>query len=158
MTDDADRLAAALDRAERQAEAAGDKPWMIDHHECGFVFCGPPGTPCDEAARCAAGICHCAVINGDDIRIYDEGGHDASQAAHIVAWQPAQVMRLIARDRALLAAHASAERNVAEHVSRCGPDPCGHRDYLAATTALQILTTAVGAAAKFWMPDPEETR
>ncbi len=74
-----------------------------------------------------------------------------------MAWQPAQVKRLIARDRALLAAHASADRNVAEHVARCGADLCGHRDYQVAVTSLQILTTAVEVAAKFWT-NPEETR
>ncbi|GAA0720039.1 hypothetical protein Drose_06320 [Dactylosporangium roseum] len=61
--------------------------------------------------------------------------------------------RLIARDRALLTAYASAGRNLAEHVARCGPNLCGHRDYLTATTTLQILTTAVEAAARFWLPE-----
>lgn len=139
-TDLAGRLGEALDRAEQQTRSAmhlGDGKWRVDH---GY------GKPCPDE-------CGCCRVEGAEITIYDEGGHDEHQAAHIAAWDPKRVLALIARDRALLAAHASADRNVSDHVASCGPDLCGGRDYLAASTTLQVLTTAVEVASKFWLAE-----
>jgi hypothetical protein len=134
MTDLAARLTEALDRAE-QALAGCGTDWATDSGGDWLTFGNAPGA---------------VPVSG---YVYDESLDGAAIAAHMVAWQPAVVLRLITRDRALLAANASTDRNVADHVARCGPDLCGCRDYLATTTTLQMLTTAVQAAAKFWLPE-----
>lgn len=44
----------------------------------------------------------CERVEGDNITIYDEGGHDADQARHIARHDPATVLADIAGKRALL--------------------------------------------------------
>ncbi len=39
------------------------------------------------------------------MRIYDEGGHNTRDAAHIVAWQPSRVLAEIAAKRAIISFH-----------------------------------------------------
>lgn len=104
----------------------------------------------DEAERMASAA-HDEEVQWIGADAAEHGCEESGR--HIEAWTASRVLRLIARDRALLVAHASTDRNVAEHVVRCGPDLCACRDYLAATTALQILTSAVEAAARFWLPE-----
>ncbi len=157
MLDLAACFAEALDRAEQLARAAGRKPWSINHHECDSTCDGP----CEWATACVDGSCGHCVIEADDMRIYDEGGHDASQAAHIVAWQPQTVLRLVARDRATLADHRRVEPDDPTRLldelrggwcARCIPD-----DTPDATLLMPWPCPTVQSVAAFWLPNHEET-
>jgi hypothetical protein len=49
------------------------------------------------------------TVVGKGIHIYDEGGHDPEQAAHIAAWDPARVLAECAAKRQIIAAHPHDE-------------------------------------------------
>lgn len=105
MTDLAAFVSARLD--ERQELAGEPRTWKVTHHECGQW--GPCDEPCGEAAQCAEGRCWHKVIGGSDgMTIYDEGGHDEADAAHIAGHDPAWALRDVAAKRAILARHAKA--------------------------------------------------
>src|SRR5688500_18090508 len=41
-------------------------------------------------------------VEGDDLTIYDEGGHSEAHAAHIARWDPARVLAEVAAKRAII--------------------------------------------------------
>lgn len=135
MIDPAARLTEALDRAEQQARSAmhlGDGKWRVEH---GY------GKSCPDG-------CGCRRIEGVEITIYDEGGHDEHQAAHIAAWDPARILALITRDRALLADHAAAEAAFADPTTALAPTIQVARNNRRIT-----LRDEVERAAAFWIPE-----
>jgi hypothetical protein len=81
----------------------------------------------------------------DSIFIYNEGGHNEDQAAHIARWDPATVLRLVERDRELINEWWST-KNAAGRLSDYGEG------------RLEILTEQVNAAAAFWVGTPEVDR
>ena len=58
--------------------------------------------------------CRCCRVEGDNITIYDEGGHDRSQALHIARWDPARVLAECATKRRVIASYRAARRSAAE--------------------------------------------
>lgn len=84
-------LGARIDEDEAAARQAGVGGWTSGSHE----------------------ITEC-VVDGPDIRLYDEGGHDEHQARHIVRWEPRRVIAECEAKRALVDEHRR------EH------DPCDH--------------------------------
>ncbi|HEY1668517.1 MAG TPA: DUF6221 family protein [Trebonia sp.] len=79
---------ARLAEEEATARAAGGGTWRTG------CYCEGP---------CTGWGGGCCRVEGDDIKIYDEGGHDASQADHIARHDPARVLREIEAKRAILA-------------------------------------------------------
>jgi hypothetical protein len=77
-------LHATLDAAQARAEAAGGDEWTQQDH------------PSDSIA---------IYDSKREPVVYDEGWPSPEQAAHIVANNPAAVLRRIAADRKLIAAH-----------------------------------------------------
>lgn len=137
MTDISTRLLAALDEAEKRAREAfegatgwGGQPmsgrWYqnTDGHGGGNVE--------DETGG---------------VVVHDEGMPTVEQAEHIASWDPNTVLRLIARDRALLAEHARVEPG---YCQRCTPDeelPEPHRWWM------QHPCRTVQLTAEFWLGD-----
>lgn len=92
MTDPLAFLSATLDAAQKTAEAArGDKDgaWR------------PDDFPYPGSGR--------IVDSNGDVVVYDEGSPNEDQAAHIVANDPAAVLRRIAADRQLIELHAESD-------------------------------------------------
>ena len=63
-----------------------------------WVDCGCPGKLADEHAD----NCWDRRVEGDNIVIYDEGGHDEDQARHIARHDPARVLADVEAKRYLL--------------------------------------------------------
>lgn len=74
----------------RSAISKGDGSWRVQHAYCDEDC----PDPCPRAGRChiddghGEGTCWCVVVDGADICIYDEGGHDQAQAEHIARHDP----------------------------------------------------------------------
>jgi hypothetical protein len=85
LADPAAYLAAALDRVEATAEAAGSEAWKL--------FSLDPDESVISLAK-----------SGDDVAEVI-GDHPSEYAAHIAANDPAHVLRLVAAHRKLLAMH-----------------------------------------------------
>lgn len=66
-----------------------------------WVDCGCPGRLADEHAD----ACWDRRVEGDNIVLYDEGGHDEDQARHIARHDPARVLGEVEAKRAILAEH-----------------------------------------------------
>lgn len=96
------RLREAIDATEQLARRAGSNTWTVR-----------PG------AR---------YIEGDDIVIYDEGGHTSDQAAHIVRHAPAAVLRRCEADRRILTRHKPVAEYPAPHPPSC--DACLQPGYI----------------------------
>jgi hypothetical protein len=88
-------LNARYGEAEALAREAGGGEWR---------------TACICDGECLGLRSGCEVVEGDDIQIYAEGGHDAFQARYIAASAPAHRLRDIALKRAILALHAAETR------------------------------------------------
>lgn len=95
MTDIVEFLKAELDVDEQLARAAGATrsgkvaSWHVD--------CGCGDVHADN--------CYACRVEGDNITIYDEGGHDEDQARHIARWDPVRVLAEVEAKRAILADH-----------------------------------------------------
>lgn len=90
MADDlVQQTLAFIDQAEQAARDAGGGTWET-------------GCTCEGECR---GKPECERIEGDDITIYPEGGHDAAQAEHIARNDPAAVLRRCAADRRIVEAY-----------------------------------------------------
>lgn len=98
---DAEWLARCVD--EDEAAAGEPRTWKVRHHDCCVPGWDPCEVPCPLAAECAEGRCDHRVIEGSDgMVIYDEGGHDAADAAHIARNDPARALREVELKRAIL--------------------------------------------------------
>lgn len=90
-------LTARLDEDQAAAEAAGATrsgkiaSWRVD--------CDCPGIHVND--------CYERRVEGDNITIYDEGGHDEDQARHIARWDPARVLAEVAAKRRIVELHTS---------------------------------------------------
>jgi hypothetical protein len=78
VTDLASWLLEQIADDEHLARASGGKVWTRDPHETG------------------------QRIEGDDIHIYPEGGHDEDQAEHIARWDPKRVLAECAAKRRII--------------------------------------------------------
>lgn len=126
MSDLHQRLRVALDQAERRVRAAGG-----DH---------PTWHVCDGW--------YSVLDDAGDVVVYDEGMPSGDQAEHIAAWDPARVLVLVDRDRALLDAYAVAARQrVPWNASAAG--------HAATTTTYSVLKAEVERAAMFWLNGSE---
>ena len=97
-------LYARLDEDEEAARNAGGLKWhtgCVCEDDC-------PGYPA------------CERVEGDDITIYSEGGHDADQATHIARHDPDRVLREVEAKRAIL-------DQLATDLSYHPPVPPGHQ-------------------------------
>lgn len=148
MTDVRQQLTEALDEAEKQAKAALHHPlgdddsvfgqrvgtdsgvWVVDEHDDRQV-----------------------VSPTDSIFIYNEGGHNEDQAAHIARWDPATVLRLVERDRALLDDMDEAQSAMDAAVSAF--EVGRHGELVAATARCKALRRQVERAAASWLGTPE---
>ena len=89
-------LNGVLDQVEATAKAAipdggrGEWPWDCPHEGMQHK---PPSHDL------------CAGIDGDEIRVFDDGGHSVAQAKHIVTHDPAAVLADIAAKRAIVGLH-----------------------------------------------------
>jgi hypothetical protein len=100
--------------------------WRVDHLDCSH---GPD----------SAGDCYARRIEGDNITIYDEGGHDEDQARFIARWDPAAVLADIEIKLEILSWHVTCDKvNSAREPGKvidvcwCGLDqPCGTKRYMA---------------------------
>jgi hypothetical protein len=112
MSDLAAFISARLDEDEAVAKAAGAGSWHVPH----LMNCGNDcPSPCPDAGKCHLGSvltvatgekrCLCTRVEGDDICIYDEGGHDEDQAEHIARHDPPRALREVEAKRAIIAAH-----------------------------------------------------
>jgi Family of unknown function (DUF6221) len=111
-------LAARYDEAEALANAAGGGEW---------------GTECICEGDCKD-YSACSAIGGDDITIYDEGGHNAEQAPFIAANDPKHRLADIALKRAILAEYDAMDDEGMYHglrfaVVRLATEFSGHPDY-----------------------------
>lgn len=59
----------------------------------------------EKDAGIHADSCYECRVEGDNIVIYDEGGHDEDQARHIARHDPVRVLRDVEAKRAILAEH-----------------------------------------------------
>jgi Family of unknown function (DUF6221) len=110
-------LKARLDEDEKIAGES--REWGVRHHDCADPVWDVCEQPCEFAKMCAEGRCTHVAIEGDDgMRIYDEGGHDVVDAAHIARHDPARVLRAVDAKRAVLRLHMAEP---GQH-----PDFCGH--------------------------------
>lgn len=163
MSDTVERLRAALDKAEAQLAQCSPGPWFFggyagvfskpkvaewdpwldgiadDHSldrgacpECGGESCRLAA----EAYRREPVVAHTPAQYGDTAT-----GEHAVDAQHIARWDPSTVLKLIQRDRALLAAHVPRSRS---RINCCFSDghfwPCPE----------------IKAAAEFWLSQEGE--
>jgi hypothetical protein len=107
--------------AEREAAAGEPRTWTVGHHVCTDVM-GECDEPCEYLAECRVGKCdHCRIEGSDGMVIYDEGGHDAADAAHIALNDPASVLADIKAQRKILELADKAdqiERALCDEVAR----------------------------------------
>jgi hypothetical protein len=141
MTDVRQQLTEALDEVERIARAAladAPAPWSVD-------------------LWANAGMLKNA--NGDDLWDCEGSPRLAMQAAvatHAARWDPATVLRLVERDRALLATNVSAQASLDEKVRAFDSRKSG--ELIAATARCKAITEQLTAAAAFWVGTPEVDR
>jgi hypothetical protein len=104
-TDLVSGLLSAIEQREKLATGAGSRSWHVEHN----------GRVNDEGdiVDCEPG-CDCCRVDGDDITIYDEGGHDGHQAAHIVANDPHSVLRLCRAHRKIVEDYRRTKMLLAE--------------------------------------------
>lgn len=95
-------LYAQLDEDERLAKEAGE---LVQGHGVAawsvpcWVDCARADgddTDYDHAE------CRCCRVEGDNITVYDEGGHDRSQALHIARWDPVRVLAELKSQRQIV--------------------------------------------------------
>jgi hypothetical protein len=86
VSDIVEFLRARLEEDEQVARAAGDGEWA---------------TECDCEGSCAD-LPWCRRVESADLKIYDEGGHDSSQAQHIARHDPARVLREVEAKRQII--------------------------------------------------------
>lgn len=104
----ADLVTAALNliyEREELAREAGGGVWKVDH-DCHLFT---DGQTCNQNCDC----CTCCRVDGDDITIYNEGGHDPKQAEHIAANDPRTVMLLCRSYRQAVHAYVAAPEGTA---------------------------------------------
>ena len=132
---------AEIKAATKAAIRGADGKWHVQHDGCDDEC----ESPCPLAGQCHADQpCWHRVVMGDGICIYDEGGHDQAQAAHIALHDPARTLRDVEAWRAILARHtpvrSSGRTMCATCLGSCTFWPCpdlrdlaaidsGHRDY-----------------------------
>jgi hypothetical protein len=137
ITDVAAFLAARYN--EREEAVSESRTWTVEHHECrGW---GPPcDRPCPSAAECLEGRCdHCVIIGSDGMRIYDEGGHDRTDADHIACYDPAWALADQDRKRKIVAEYEEAHANAwTGHGSPSTDDQAGFHDEILGRV-LQVL-------------------
>lgn len=117
MTDPLTYLTAALDAAQRDAEAAGGDAWSLGH----IVIRDMVDGKATEVDRVPDG-----VVVGADGRGVVAAEHLGRAAAHVLRNDPASVLRRIAADRKILAEHAPGDNESGVYDSECrtcwGPD------------------------------------
>jgi hypothetical protein len=103
MSDDiVEFIKTQLDIDDQLARAAGSTrsgaiaSWWVD--------CRCP----DKDAGIHADNCYECRVEGDNITIYDEGGHDEDQARHIARHDPAAVLAEVAAKRAVIELYETA--------------------------------------------------
>lgn len=62
----------------------------------------------------------CAAVDGDNIHIYDEGGHGSPQAEHIARHDPAAVLADLAAKRAIVELHKMEYDRFVHATPHCG--------------------------------------
>ena len=124
MTDLIAFLSARRDEDEAVAKHAGGREWR---------------TGCTCEGECP-GYPSCERVEGDDITIYNEGGHDAYQAEHIARHDPARLLREVEADRALMAKLRQVEE-------------LGER--LRVDTEILILRQVIAIRAAIWNDHPD---
>ena len=67
----------------------GTGTWHVGHSLCDGC---PDAGRCRAAAADPEGECRCCAVAGDDILIYEEGGHTQAQAVHIARHDPRDVI------------------------------------------------------------------
>ena len=95
-------LRACIDDDQRVAKSAVTEPFPVGKGLGAGVW--RQGAP--------AGHMWAERIEGDDLTIYDEGGHSEAHAAHIARWDPARVLAEVAAKRAILDEHAIIHRDI----------------------------------------------
>lgn len=139
---DIEQLRAALDRAEKLARAATPGPWQVDNEKYPEAICGP-----DQSSAVIAG-----GRWGETSSPFDSG----DDALFIAQWHPAAVLRLVERDRKLLAANAQAQAALDEKVRAFEAQRAG--ELIAATARCKASKEQIESAAEFWLglnPDGE---
>lgn len=111
----------------------GDGVWAVRHDGCDEEC----PDPCPKAGQCHAGYCWHCTVEGDSICIYDEGGHDGDQAAHIARHDPQDVTAGCEAKLAILDEHGLYDVNDEAYCRICGdcpqvPYPCRTVSLLAA--------------------------
>lgn len=96
-----------LELARDAAQPPSSGKWKVDHRGCDSDC----PVRCPKAGQCHDEHCECEEVTGDNIRIYNEGGHDAFQAEHIARHDPRDT---IVRCEAELAILGEFESNEAE--------------------------------------------
>lgn len=113
MSDIVTFLRARLDEDERIAREAGEDDGVISSWS----------VPCwvKQAREEGDDIgydhypCHCCRVEGNNITIYDEGGHDRSQALHIARWDPKRVLEEVEAKRQIIDLYESQLAKSAEN-------------------------------------------
>jgi hypothetical protein len=127
MADLAARLTEALDRTEQALTGCGTG-WATGSG--GLTFgAASGGVPIDGY-------------------VWDENLDTDAIGAHMVAWQPTRVRRLIARDRELLDEYANAEAAYADPTTALADTI-----HVARNNRRLTLRTEVERAATFWLPE-----
>jgi hypothetical protein len=127
--------AARLDEDESTAGHAGGHEW---HTGC----------------TCEGGVCRgypaCEQVEGDDITIYNEGGHDADQAAHIARHDPARVLREVEAGRELLTRYRETAIHLADNAATML-----NGQFRAAVAAQGAQLAAIRDRAAVWSDHPD---
>lgn len=106
-----------------------------------WVDCGCPGKLADEHAD----NCWDRHVEGDNIVIYDEGGHDEDQARHIARHDPARVLRQTAALRTVVEAY----EHLASRDPNEGRDPGNAEDVAHIVHDISARETLLGVLRVF---------
>jgi hypothetical protein len=136
-----EQLTAALDEAERIARAAVE----------GNGWNGQPLT----GRWYSEGSGHSWIVTDESGQpvAFDEGEPTEARAAHMARWDPATVLRLVERDRALLDDLAEAEAGVQANVRAFDQYQAGQ--LIAATARCKAVRAQADRAAALWLGTPE---
>lgn len=148
------QLIEALDQAEKLASGALLHPTRFDPNTLEHIRDGTD----DGVWHVGEHYHECEVATSSgEIVVYDEGRPTAAQALHIARWDPSTVLRLVERDRQLLAGATTVEAAIDATLTAYGGDELAGM-VLKAVAKAEVMEGELRRAAAFWLGTPEVDR
>lgn len=142
-------LRARLDEEEHLARKAGET-------DTGTVATWT--TPCNAVDNNYThnGPCRCCRVEGPNITLYDEGGHDRTQAHHIATWDPARVLTELHTKRGFVASYTEARRSYTWWKAHHDPEhPATEKGLAVASASLSEWIVVIHTLAAIYSTHPD---